>query len=806
MSRTEKARELVSQMTLEEKASLCSGANFWETKPIERLGIPKIMVTDGPHGLRKQDGSADNLGIAQSVPATCFPTACATACTFDRNLLEEIGRAIGEECLQEEVAVVLGPGVNIKRSPLCGRNFEYFSEDPLLGGELAAAMINGIQETGVGACVKHYAANNQETRRMTIDVVADERALREIYLKSFEIPVRKAKPWTLMCSYNKIGGTYASDNKRLLTDVPRGEWGFDGLIMTDWGAMNDRVKAALAGCDLEMPGSGGVNDAKLVSAVRDGRLNEEDVDKLAVRVVETVLKAKDGMKKDFRYDADAHHALARRAAAESCVLLKNEDDILPLKKESKLAVIGSFAKSPRYQGTGSSKIVPSRMDCAYDELVKLGFEAAYCEGYGGLSPDQTLVDEAVNAAREADTVLIFAGLPDEYESEGFDRKSLSMPESHVNLIKEVSKANPNVAVILQLGAPALTDWATDVKGLLVSYLGGQAGGGGVADVLAGVVCPGGKLAESWPLALEYNPSFYQFPGYKKTTEYRESIFVGYRYYETADRPVAWPFGFGLSYASFEYANLKLNEGEVVFNLTNAGSVEGAEAVQIYLSMPKTKIIRPRKWLAAFDKIKLAPGETKSVSIRLDEGAFKYFNTAANGWRTEGGEYAVCVGSSVSDIRLTGLVNIQGDGDEALLASQTELGYFKLTGNNFNEADFAALCGRPLPQRDRKQSEPFTVNDTLGDIKHTKIGKRILGEATKKASENLGLAGGDVAKMVDAMLLEMPLRSLGMMGGGSLPPNFAELLVATLNGNYFKRTLALIKFGAAMSKASKKIAE
>jgi len=804
MSQSARASELVSQMTLEEKASLCSGHNFWYTKGVERLGLPKVMMTDGPHGLRKQEGSADHIGIAVSVPATCFPTASATACSFDRELLAEIGRAMGEECQQENVAVILGPGVNIKRSPLCGRNFEYFSEDPLLSGELAAAMIDGIQEMGVGTSLKHYTANDQETRRMTINTIVDMRALREIYLKPFEIAVKKSAPWTVMCSYNLINGTYASDNKWLMTDVLREEWGFSGLVVTDWGAMNDRVKAVLAGLDLEMPGGPGsaANDAKIVAAVRDGRLKEYDVHKLAVRVTEMILNFQSNHKEGFSYDKEKHHSIARKAAAESCVLLKNDENVLPLKKGAKLAVIGDMAKSPRYQGAGSSRINPSKMDNAFDELAKLGFSAEYAEGYKGLKADDALIAEAVRIAKDAETALIFAGLPAEYESEGFDRKTLEMPESHTKLIQEVAKANPNTVVVLQLGSPVLTGWASDVKGLLVSYLGGQAGGGGVADVLTGEVCPGGKLAESWPSALEDTPAYHYFPGGSKTVEYRESIFIGYRYYDTAEKPVAWAFGQGLSYTSFEYGELQINNDEVSFTLKNTGTTAGAEIVQIYLAKPDSKIFRPKKWLAAFEKIKLSSGESKTVKIKIDKEAFQYYNTAKNNWRTEGGDYTVYVSASAIDTRLTGQTSTQGDGDESLLSGQSELGYNNVSDNKFSESDFSALYGKPLPPQERLPGEAYTVNSTLGDIKHTPIGARILQEAAKKASESLGLGGEDVKRMVDAMLMDMPLRALGMMGGGAMPPNFAELVISTLNGSKLSRTISTIKFALAMARFKK----
>ncbi|MDR2655250.1 MAG: glycoside hydrolase family 3 C-terminal domain-containing protein [Oscillospiraceae bacterium] len=800
MNERTRAKELVALMTLEEKASLCSGLNFWQLKGIERLGLKPVMVTDGPHGLRKQAGESDHLGINKSVPATCFPAACATACSFDAELLTEIGRAMGEECLQEDVAVILGPGVNIKRSPLCGRNFEYFSEDPLLAGELGGALISGVQEKGVGTSLKHYASNNQETRRMSINAVVDDRALYEIYLKAFEIAVKKSSPWTLMCSYNKINGVYSSDNKWLLTEVLRDGWGFEGLVMTDWGAMNDRVEGVRAGLDLEMPGLGRANDEKIVAAVKNGSLKESEVDAAAGRVTEMILKSQAARKPGYRYNAEAHHALARKAAAESCVLLKNEDGILPLKPGAKVAVIGGFARSPRYQGAGSSKINPTRIGGAYDELEKYGFDLSYAEGYKGLEPDLDLIKQAETAAKDADIALVFAGLPDEYESEGFDRRSFEMPQSHMQLIGAVAKANPNTVVVLQLGSAVATGWAENVKALLVSYLGGQASGEGAADVLAGKVCPGGRLAETWPLALEDNPSFRNFPGGRKTVEYRESVFVGYRYYDTAKKAVAWPFGFGLSYTSFAYGGIKTDGNIISFTVTNTGSVAGAEVAQVYAGLPDSKIFRPKKWLAAFKKVFLEPGESKVVKVRLGKEAFEHYSRSAGGWQLEAGTYTIYVGSSVRDIKLKTKITVEG---EDLPDSGRGTIYYNLKDNAFPEKDFAEIYGRPLPPPERGPGEAFTVNDTLDDIKDTALGKKIIAVIQSEAKKMLGGMGDDITAMANAMLMEMPLRGISMMSGGALPQDFAQLLVNSLNGNIFSRTVNTIRLVLAASKANKK---
>lgn len=775
------AKQLVAQMTLEEKASLCSGLDNWRLKGVARLGLSPVAVADGPHGLRKENGSGPG-GLYDSVPATCFPAACATACSFDPELLREIGRALGEECLQEDVSVLLGPGVNIKRSPLCGRNFEYFSEDPHLAAHCAAALIEGVQSVGVGASLKHYAVNNQETRRMTISAAVDRRALREIYLRAFEGAVRESRPWTVMASYNRVNGVYASENKWLLTDVLRDDWGFDGLVMTDWNAMNDRVQAVRAGLDLEMPGCRGRTDAQIVRAVKSGELSETDLDKIVTRVTALLLKARAARRPGFRYDAEAHRALARKAAAASCVLLKNEGGVLPIEAGARVAVIGGFAKAPRYQGAGSSKIRPTALDNAWDELKKLGFSLSYAPGYAGSAPDPALLEEAVAAARGADTALVFAGLPDECESEGFDRQTLDLPESHRALIEAVAAANPRTAVILQLGAPVATDWAEPVKALLVSYLGGQAGGGALADILSGAVCPSGKLAESWPKRLADTPCFRYFPGGPKTVEYRESIFVGYRYYETADVDTAWPFGHGLSYTCFRYDDLNLETKggavELSFRVTNTGAVPGAETAQVYVGLPNSTIPRPKKQLAAFQKVRLEPGESAVLRFTLGRDAFAYYSAPAGRWRVEGGVYVLSAGASSRDIRLRAETALAGDGDEAPLAPLRGTAYFHLAGNSFPDADFSLLYGAPLPGNRRRPDEPYTENDILEDLQNTPVGGALL----RLFQRYLAPMGPEQAKMALTFLMQMPLRALRTSLPADFPPDFIEMAVQGLNGD------------------------
>jgi beta-glucosidase len=792
--------KIVERLSLEEKASLCSGKDFWNLKALDRLGLGSIMVTDGPHGLRKQAGASDHLGINQSVPAACFPAACAGSCSFDRELLREIGAAMGEECLQERVAVILGPGLNIKRSPLCGRNFEYFSEDPYLGGEMAAALIGGIQSKGVGPSLKHYAANNQETCRMTSNSVVDERAFREIYLAGFERAVKKSQPWTVMCSYNLINGVYASDNKRLLSDILRDEWGFKGLVMTDWGAVDDRVQGIIAGLDLEMPGSGGVNDAKIVEAVKSGALDERILDKVVLRIVELIVKSQENAKPGYAYDAAAHHQLARRAAAESAVLLKNEGNILPFVGGKSLAVIGAFAEKPRYQGAGSSKISPFKLESPLEELRAAGLSIEYAPGYTlgpeGTKPDEKLIAEAAALAGKRDIAVVFAGLTDEYESEGFDRTSLDMPQSHNELIEAVSGANPNTVVVLLLGAPAVLPWASKVKGILLLYLGGQAVGGAVADLLTGLRDPGGRLAETWPLRLEDTPGYHYFPGGSKSVEYRESVFVGYRYYNSVDKPVAYPFGYGLSYTGFEYSNLTLSRGEfkageelgLSVTVKNTGNRGGSEVVQIYVALENSKIFRPRAELKGFEKIRLAGGESGTVTFTLDTRSFAYYHPLDQVWALEGGSYSILVGANSRDIRLRQSVTVAGDGREASLAALKDKApeYFDLRAGGegelvISDASFRALYGRALPPSERLPGEPFTLNSTMRDIKDTLAGQALLRQIAEGVEKTFGAGNNDMRSMIDRMIMDMPLRALNMMNPGGMPPGALEDILKALNG-------------------------
>jgi beta-glucosidase len=658
-------KSLISQMTLEEKASLCSGLDNWHTKPIERLGIPSIKMSDGPHGLRKEVPNQRN-----SVPSTCFPTAVTTASSWDRELIKQLGQALAKECQAEEVDIILGPAINIKRSPLCGRNFEYFSEDPYLSSQLATAYIQAVQSMGVGTSLKHYAANNQEYRRFTIDETIDERTLREIYLSNFEGAVKEGKPWTVMCSYNRVNGILASENKYLLTEILKEEWGFEGFVVSDWGAVDERVEGIKAGLDLEMPSSYGIGDQKIIEAVKIGKLDEKELDQTVERLLKIIFKAIDNRKRGTTYDKQAHHKLARKIAGESMVLLKNQDNILPLKKEGTIAIIGAFAKKPRYQGGGSSHVNPTKLDNALEEIEKLVQGKAkiiYEEGYN-LDNDemnQELIDKAKEAAKKSNVAIIFAGLPDRYESEGYDRKHMKMPENHNKLIEEISKVQPNTIVVLSNGAPVEIPWIDKVKGLLESYLGGQAGGGAVADILFGEVNPSGKLAETFPKKLSHNPSYLNFPGEGNKVEYREGVFVGYRYYDKKEIEPLFPFGYGLSYTTFEYTDIIVDKKEITDKETievkvkvkNTGKVKGKEIVQLYVRDVESKVNRPEKELKGFEKIELAPGEEKTVTFKLDKRSFAYYNTEIRDWYVESGEFEILVGKSSKEIELKETVKV-----------------------------------------------------------------------------------------------------------------------------------------------------
>ena len=730
-------KEIVSQMTLEEKAGMCSGKDFWHLKSVERLGIPEVMVSDGPHGLRKQAENTDHLGINESIKAVCFPTACATACSFDRDLLEEMGSALGKECQAENVSVLLGPAVNIKRSPLCGRNFEYFSEDPYLAGQMAKAHIQGVQKEGVGTSIKHFAANNQEYHRMSASSEVDERTLREIYLAAFETPIKEAKPKTVMCSYNQINGVFASEDPWLLDEVLRKEWGYEGYVMSDWGAVNERVPGLKAGLELEMPASGGETDRQIVEAVKNGTLKEEILDRAVERILNVIFDYVNH-KKDEVFDMEKDHALAEKVETESMVLLKN-DGILPLKKGSRVAFIGAFAKNPRYQGGGSSHINSFRVTGALEAAEGMA-DITYAEGYGLEKDeiDEALVTEAVKAAKEAEVAVIFAGLPDAFESEGYDRVHMKMPNCHNHLIQEVCNVQPNVVVVLHNGSPVEMPWADEVKGILEAYLGGQAVGAAEAKILFGDANPCGKLAETIPYKLSDNPSYLNFPGDGETVEYKEGIFVGYRYYDKKEMPVRYPFGYGLSYTEFAYSNLKLDKKSmkdtdtltVSVDVTNTGSREGKEIVQLYVEDLTGSANRPVRELKNFVKVSLAPGETKTVQMELNKRSFAWYNVKLHDWYAASGIYEIQIGKSSREIVLSDTVEVTTD-----VTVPVEIHKNTTVGQLMRDPKAAAF-----------------LQETMGEMMKTLGGG---GEASAEAIS---------PEMIQGMLESMPLRGLRSFAG------------------------------------------
>ncbi|RWS44946.1 glycosyl hydrolase [Bacillus mycoides] len=758
-------KNIISQMTLEEKASLCSGLDFWNTKGIERLGIPSIMVTDGPHGLRKQAEGADHLGIYNSIPSTCFPSAVGLASTWNKELIKQVGVALGEECQAENVGVLLGPGANIKRSPLCGRNFEYFSEDPYLSSQMAANHVKGVQSQGIGTSLKHFAANNQEHRRMSVDAIVDERTLREIYLASFEDVIKEAQPWTVMSAYNKVNGEYASENSYLLNDILKDEWGFEGFVVSDWGAVNERVASLANGLELEMPSSFGIGEKKIVDAVNCGELCVEKLDQAVERLLYIIFKAYDNQLENAMYSKDAHHQLAREVASESMVMLQNEDSILPLKKEGTVAVIGGFAKQPRFQGGGSSHINPTKLESILEEIETVSGEKTnilFAQGYDIASDDvnESMVNEAKKIAERADTVVLFVGLPDRYESEGFDRKHLQMPENHVQLIEAIAEVQSNIVVVLSNGAPIEMPWIGKVKGILEGYLGGQALGGAIADLLFGDANPSGKLAETFPKVLSDNPSYLNFPGEVDKVEYKEGMFVGYRYYDAKNIKPLFPFGFGLSYTNFEYSNLSINKKEikdtetvsVSVNVKNTGSTAGKEIVQLYIKDVESSMTRPEKELKGFEKVELQPGEEKTVNFTLNKRSFAYYNVELKDWHVETGEFEILVGKSSKEIVLQDNVYIQS----------------------------TTIIRKPVHR-----------NTLLGDIFTDQIlapiAKGLMEKALKDSPFGSMTEGdSDASEMMEAMLNYMPLRALVNFSAGAFTEEMLSEIIGLLNDAQMNR--------------------
>jgi beta-glucosidase len=717
-----KYKEIIAQMTLKEKASLMSGLDFWHSKGIERLSIPSILLTDGPHGLRKQGGKTDSLGLNDSIPATCYPTASGIANTWDPELIKQMGEHLGLEAASEGVSVILGPGVNMKRSPLCGRNFEYFSEDPYQAGKLAAALVRGIQSNGISACVKHFAANNQELRRMCIDTVVDERTLREIYLPAFEMAVKEGGAKSVMSAYNRLNGVFCNENIHLLDEILYKDWGFEGVVVTDWGADNDRVAGLIAGNQLEMPSNHGDTDADIVKAVQERRLDEAVLDRRVDQLLDLIFTTQEGIHKGKTYDRAAHHECVVKVAEESAVLLKNDDGILPLKQGQRVAVIGDFAKTPRYQGAGSSLINPTKLDNAYS-LVRAGVQiTGYCPGFkrfGGKS--SRLIRQAVRLAKKSDVAVLWLGLDEGSEAEGIDREHMRMPENQIRLLEAVAKVNPNIIVVLSCGSPIEMPWTDSAKAIVHGYLGGQAGATAVANLLTGKANPSGKLSESYPLSLEDTPAYNYFPGREASIEYREGLYIGYRYYDTADIAVKYPFGYGLSYTTFEYSDLRCDSEKATFRIKNTGKVAGSEVAQLYVSAKTGGVFRPMQELKGFARVSLEPGESTEVTLTLDERAFSYWNIEKNGWVIESGNYEIMIGASSRDIRLRATVTRPGEERTIPYGKDKFAAYYSADIKNVSDEQFAALIGREIPPTSWDRSKPLEVNDTIGQGVYLKKG-------------------------------------------------------------------------------------
>lgn len=770
---------LLKKLTLEEKCALLSGAETFKTRGMPQHGIPQIWLSDGPHGLRKQAGESDHLGLNPSVPATCFPTASAVANSWDAALGEEIGAALGEEAAAQEVSVVLGPGLNMKRNPLCGRSFEYFSEDPYLAGKLAAGYIRGIQSKGVAACPKHFAVNSQETRRMASDSIVDERTLREIYLTGFEIAVKEGHPRSIMSSYNLVNGTYANENKHLLMEILRGEWGFDGAVITDWGGSNDHALGVKNGSTLEMPAPGGDSVRELLAAVESGKISESDIDARLSELLPLVFDTKAALDAAPReFDAATHHALARRAAEESLVLLKNEGSLLPLAAGNKVAVIGDFAKNPRYQGAGSSMVNSTQVDVLLDKLIDselnvIGYQQGF-DRHG--KPDAALQKSACELATQANTVILCMGLDEIAESEGLDRSNLRLAQNQVDLLQAVAAVNPKIVVVLYSGSVVETPWLDNCQALLYAALGGQAGAGAVADALTGKVNPCGKLAETWPLAYADVPSAADFATRRKTVEYREGLYIGYRYFTTAEKAVRFPFGYGMSYTTFAYSDMAADEQRVSLTVTNTGSVAGTEIVQLYIAKKNSELFRPAKELKGFARVTLAPGEKQRITIMLDDKAFRFWNVKANRWEIEGGEYELLVGASVEDIRLCEKISVHGTATVHPYEDRDLDCYYKGDVLHVSDVDFEKLLGHPIPKGKTK----IDRNLTLGELNHARsplgwlvwlVLTILLDVSYKRGKPDLNIL----------FQYNMPLRALAKMTNGAISMGMVNGIVMELQG-------------------------
>lgn len=795
-------QDIIDKMTLEEKCAFLSGKTVWETRDVKRLGIPSIFCSDGPHGVRKQAGEGDHLGLNASLPATCFPTAATIANSWNEKLGEEMGRALGEEAASQNVHVLLGPGLNIKRSPFCGRNFEYFSEDPYLAGKMAASYVKGIQSQGIYACPKHFAVNSQELRRMAMNAVLDERTLREIYLTGFEIAVKEGKAKTIMSSYNEVNGVYANENKHLLQEILRKEWGFDGIVITDWGASNDHVAGVAAGSNLEMPAPGLDPARELIAAINDGSLKMEELDACVDDLLDAVLVLSENANhRPTMFDKEAHHALAKKAVHESAVLLKNEDDILPLQAGCKVAIIGDFAVEPRYQGAGSSVVNPTRLETTQQVIGEYDLQVAGIGlGYKRTGEaDDGLKQEALALAGKADVVLYYFGLDELSESEGLDRVHMRIPKVQVELLEEMAKVNPNIVGVMSAGASVEMPWEGACKAILHGYLNGQAGAGAMLDILTGKVNPSGKLNETYPVKYEDTPAYHNFPSKERNSEYREGIFVGYRYYDTAGVKVQYPFGYGLSYTTFAYSDLRVDDEGVTFKVTNTGKCDGAEIAQLYVGMKGGKVFRPAKELKGFAKVFLKAGESEDVTISFDDKTFRYWNVKTNAWEIEGGTYQVMVGANVADIRLEAEVAITGTGAEIPYDQAKLPSYYGGNVQNVQAAEFTELLGTPIP--DGSWKGELGVNDAICQLNHAKSGlARLIYRILTNMKEKSEAKGKPDLNIL--FIYNMPFRGIAKMTGGAVSMDMVRGMVLVVNGHFFKGLGKIISGYFANSKANK----
>lgn len=776
-------KETVEKMTLEEKCYILSGRDFWSTYGFSEKGIPSINLADGPHGIRKQEGAGDQLGLNASLPATCFPTAAAVANSWDPELGEEIGRCLGEEAAVQDVSVLLGPGLNMKRSPLCGRNFEYFSEDPYLAGKMAAGYIRGIQENGICACPKHFAANNTELRRQASDSVVDERTLREIYLTGFEIAVKESNPKSIMSSYNMINGVYANENKHLLQEILRDEWGFDGFVVSDWGAGNDYVEGVRAGSHLEMPTTGGDSARQLIQAVKDGRISEKAVDQRVEELMAVVYPARAAADayKGKTFDVKVHHEIARKASEQSIVLLKNEEHILPLQKGAKVAVVGEFAKNARYQGAGSSVVNCTKLDNALDVIDEFNLDVVgFAEGYprSGLG-DPSMKAEAVELAAKADYVLLYIGLDEISESEGLDRADIDLPKSQVELLKAVSGVNKNVIAVMSAGSVVAMPWLNCCKALVHGYLCGQAGAAAVLGVITGRVNPSGKLSETYPFSYKDVPTANYFQAKERVVEYREGLYIGYRYYETAKVPVQFPFGYGLSYTNFAYSDLSADDSSAVFTIKNTGNADGAEIAQLYVNAKRPNIYRPAKELKGFCKVFLKAGESRQVTIPLDDKAFRYFNIKTGQFEIDGGDYEILIGASIADIRLKQTIHVKGTNAPDSENLRRLPSYLSGKITDVDDKEFRELLGHEIPNG--HWSGTLQMNDAICQLYYAKSFKARLVYKILTSMLNKSIAKGKPDLNI-IFIYNMPFRAIGKMAGGTVSQEMCEGILTIVNGH------------------------